>query len=492
MADIEGISSRRGAGATRPRSRPVRARTVATAALVVMALVSVACSRSKSDTATVLGNSTATTATSETSGNTFGTMSQPVCGKAPAGEVNKASDRGITANSIEVGTISDVGFSGAPGLNQELWDASDVFTKWCNSLGGINGRLIKDDKLDAALFNYNQQIIKACGIDFSLVGGGGVFDDTGQKTRLECLLPDVPAYLVTSTARGSDLVAQVTPGPLNSLNFGTARYLADTYPDSVNAVGYLTGNVPTTITNKKQYQEAGAAFGFKTVYDAQYNAAGEPTWVPIAQQIKDKGVKGLYFVGEPQSFGSLIAALAQINYKLDWISAAANQYDPKTLKSAGSALNYENVVVGIGTTPFEATDVPAVKQYEALFDQFLPSSNRKDAALGMNSFSSWLLFAQAAKACGADLTRKCMYDNATKVTKWNGGGIQAPTNVSQDTVAGPCMVNMKASPSGWTIIKWDPTEGVFNCSSQNVVALHGNYGKGVTLQDVGKSMSDLP
>ncbi|HVN50938.1 MAG TPA: ABC transporter substrate-binding protein [Acidimicrobiales bacterium] len=491
MAELEGISKWRGAGSIRGR-RPVRTRTVATVALVVVALLGVACSRSKNDTATVLGNSTATTASTGGSAATFGTMKEPVCGKAPAGETNKATEQGITANSIGVGTISDVGFSGAPGLNQELWDASDVFTKWCNSLGGINGRLIKDDKLDAALFNYNQQIVKACGMDFALVGGGGVFDDTGQKTRLKCLLPDVPAYLVTSTARGSDLTAQVTPGPLNSLNFGTARYLAEKYPDSINAVGYLTGNVPTTITNKNQYEEAGKAFGFKTVYDAQYNAAGEPTWVPIAQQIKDKGVKGLYFVGEPASLGALVAALAQINYKLDWISGAANHYDPKLLKAAGSALGYENVIVGIGTTPFQATDVPAVQQYEALFDQFLPSSTRKQAALGMNSFSAWLLFAQAAKACGANLTRKCMYENATKVTRWDGGGIQAPTNVSQDNVAGPCMVNLKASPSGWTIIKWDPTEGVFNCSSDNVVALHGNYGKGVTLADVGKSMSDLP
>ena len=87
-------------------------------------------------------------------------MKEPVCGKAPAGETNKATGLGVTADQIEVGTISDVGFSGAPGLNQELWDASDVFTKWCNSLGGINGRLIKIDKLDAAVFNYRQQIVE--------------------------------------------------------------------------------------------------------------------------------------------------------------------------------------------------------------------------------------------------------------------------------------------------------------------------------------------
>jgi Periplasmic binding protein len=489
MAELEG--TRRHRGSERDgRAQTRRVRSVAVPALVVLALVSVACSRSKNDTATVLGNSTSTS--TGASADTFGTMADPVCGKAPAGETNKASGLGVTANQIELGTISDVGFSGSPGLDQELWDASDVFTKWCNSLGGINGRLLKIDKLDAALFDYRQQILKACTKDFSLVGGGGVFDDTGQTARLKCLLPDVPAYLVTSEARGADLVAQATPGPLNSLNFGLGRYLAKTYPDSINSVGYLTGNVPTTINNKNQYQEAGKAFGFKTVYDAQYNAAGETTWVPYAQAIKDKGVKGLYFVGEPSAMGQLIAALAQINYKVDWISAAGNAYDPKLLKAAGSALANENVVVGVGTAPFEATDIPAVKQYEDLFNQFLPSSTRKRAALGMNSFSSWLLFAQAAKACGADLTRKCMFENATKVSKWDGGGIQGPSNPSDPSTAGYCFVPMKASPTGWSIVKFDPTVSVFNCSTDNVVALHGDYGKGATLESVGKSMADLP
>ncbi len=93
------------------------------------------------------------------------------------------------------------------------------------------------------------------------------------------MLPDYPAYLVTAEARGADLTTQVTPGPNNELNFGMARYLSAKYPDSVNNVGYLTPNVATTITNKNQYEEAGLKLGFgKAVYDAQYNATGEPTW----------------------------------------------------------------------------------------------------------------------------------------------------------------------------------------------------------------------
>jgi hypothetical protein len=465
------------------------------AVLAVVALLGAACSRSSKDVAT----NTSSTSTTAASGGSlaagkFGTMDEAVCGKAPAGQTNKATGRGVTADEIRLGTIADPGYPGAPGLDQELFDASTVFTKWCNSLGGINGRLIKDDLLDAAVVNYKAKVEQACQQDFALVGGGGVLDNTGQQARLSCLLPDYPAYLVTPEARGADLTIQVTPGPNNSLNFGLARYLVEKYPDAVDHVGYLTGNVSTTITNKDQYEEAGTKLGFgKPVYDAQYNSLGEPTWTPIAQAIASHGVKGLYFVGQPEGFGQLIAALASINYKLDWIAAAGNQYDPKTLATAGSAVSVEPVYVQVGTTPFQLTDVPAVSQYEQLFSTYLPNSTRKQAALGENSFSAWLLFAKAAKACGADLTPKCVYDNAKKVTNWDGGGIQAPSNPSNGLEASPCMVIVKAATgSTWDVIKWDPTSGPFNCDSANVVALHGNYGTGVKLSDVGKSMSDLP
>ena len=489
MANFDGSMSH-GAVAHEPDHRVGWHRSHAVVGLVVLALIAGACSRSGGSTQTQ--STTSVLGTTLTAKGLFGTMTEPVCGQAPSGETNKATEQGVTADSIDLGTISDVGFSGAPGLNQELWDASQVFADWCNSLGGINGRKINIDKLDAALFNYNQVVTQACAKDFTLVGGGGVFDDTGQKTRLSCLLPDFAGFLVTPAARGADLTVQVTPGPNNSLNFGVARFLKEKYPSSIDHVGYLTGNVQTTITNKNQYEEAAKTFGMKTVYDAQYAATGESTWVPIAQAIQQAGVKGLYFVGEPQDFGLLIAALAQINYKLDWISAAANQYDPKTLVSAGNAVISSPVYVGIGTAPFQAADkVKAVKDYQTLFNQFLPSSTRKNAALGMNSFSAWLLFAQAAKACGADLTRKCVYDNARKVTSWEAGGLQAPTNPSDSNTAGDCMAIMLATTSGWTQVPWQQNHGLFNCSPANVVALKGNYGTGVKLSDVGKSLSDL-
>ena len=44
---------------------------------------------------------------------------------------------------------------------------------------------------------------RPAGQDFALVGGGGVFDTTGQTDRLACLLPDFPGYVVS--ARGAGL-----------------------------------------------------------------------------------------------------------------------------------------------------------------------------------------------------------------------------------------------------------------------------------------------
>ncbi len=331
-------------------------RVVAATLAVVLLAVVAGCSRSGSSTTAGTapsGTSAATGSSGAPMNGQFGTITTPVCGKAPSGssatvsaaDVGATTGKnvlGLTASTIRIGTISDVGYSGYPGLNQELYDASDVFVSWCNALGGINGHKIQIDHLDAKLFDYKSVIQTACQQDFSLVGGGGVFDNTGQADRLACLLPDFPGYVVTPEARGSDLQVQATNGGSNSaVMFGLANYLNQTYPSAGQAVGYITANTGTTITNKKQYQEAGASLGWKTVYDTQYNATGEPTWLPFAQAIKDKGVKGLYFVGSAAPLAGLVAALAQIDYKLDWVAGPQNMYDPALVKQAGGALEQQ-------------------------------------------------------------------------------------------------------------------------------------------------------
>jgi hypothetical protein len=468
-------------------------RRVVAVTIAVILIALTACSRSKTESTTNTSASTGSTASGGGApGNgQFGTLTDPVCGKAPAGQTNTASAPGVTADSISIGTISDTGYVGAPGLNQELFDASKAFSDWCNSLGGINGRTIKMNQRDAAIFDYKARILDACASDFALVGGGGVSDGDGQDDRMKCLLPEFPGYSVTPRARGAALQVSALPFPLGAINFGLARYLSEQFPDSVDKVGYLTGNVGSIITNKQQYQEAGTALGFKTVYDEQYNAVGEATWVPFAQAIKDKGVRGLFYVGEPTNLGKLLAALDQIGYKLDWVGGAGNIYDQSLIDSAGAGLSTNTVYTQTAVTPFLAADkVPAVKQYQELLKKYVPSA-KPEAALGLNSFTAWLLWAQSAKACGADLTRKCLLEKGSSTTTWDGGGLSALANPSQTTQPPACISFQKATADGFSLINWQSEDGVYNCNPANVVDLKADYGKPAALADVGKTEADV-
>ena len=462
-------------------------------AIVLLAglLAASGCSRSSTSSNTGLGGSSSTTVapgSANVADANFGTL-HDVCGPNKTGKALTASDRGVTPSQISLTTISDPGFVGRPGLDQELFDASTVFTKWCNSLGGINGRKIKDNLRDAALTNYKQKVLEGCSTDFAMVGGGGVFDDAGQSARLNCLLPDYPGYVVSSQARGADLVVQAIPNALDNVNVGSDRYVAATFPTSTSKVGYLTGNIPATMLTKGQFQEAGKQLGWKTIYDAQYNAAGESTWTPFAQAVASKGVKGLVFVGEPCNLAKLEQAFSTIGYYPDWILVTSNFYDKSLITQGGSAL--KNTYVALLNPPYTSTaQVPGLAKYFALFQKYLPNG-KSQAVLGLDSFSAWLLFARAAQECGVDLTRKCVYDHAKAITSWDGGGLTAPANPGKG-LEPTCYTVMKAEPSGFTIAGVKTNNGPYNCDPKNAVTLKGNYGHGTTLASVGKSMADLP
>lgn len=452
------------------------------AVLCVAALVAGACGRS--DEGAEENDGSTTTAAANAASADFGTLKQ-VC---QDGDPSGAPDQAVTATEVRVGTISDPGFSGRPGLNQEMFDAADVFVKWCNDNGGINGRKIKLDKLDAAITQYKPRILEACEQDFMLVGGGGVLDDTGTKDRIECLLPQIPGYVVSAEAREADLQVQPVPNGIHSYAVGDFRWIEEQHPDAVSKVAALTGELPAVVLVHKQGIEAAKKLGWNIVYDGRYNVAGEPTWVPIAQNLKSRGAKGLLWTGEPENLGKLIAALGQIDYQLDFIRADANHYDARLIDQAGPTL--ANTYVRSVFHPFEAADEnPATQRYLELFEKYLPNGKAK-ALLGMQAFSAWLLWATAASKCGNDLTRRCVYDEAEKIHEWTGGGLHAVQDPGANT-ASECFSVLQATPDGFEPADVDANEGIYNCDPENVMTLTGDYGESVTLEDVGKTLDDL-
>ncbi|MBI2709236.1 MAG: ABC transporter substrate-binding protein [Actinobacteria bacterium] len=468
-----------------PSRQPRRA---ALAVVVAAGLVAVSCGRPSGQTEQGGGDQSSSSTTAGGSGTgpgDFGTLE----GLCRGGNAGGSTAQGVTSDSIKIATFSDIGFAGRPGLNQELFDAAEVFSKWCNAAGGINGRKIVVQERDAKLFEYKQRVIESCAEDFMMVGGGGVFDDTGQNERLRCLLPDIAGYVVQPKARGADLEVQSVPSPLNAQSIGVYQYLARRFPGSGSAVGYLTGNIPATLTVKNQAQEAAKqGLGFKTVYDERYTPTGEATWTPFAQGMKTKGVKGLVYVGEPENLAKLEQAMASVGFTPQWVVAGPNNYDQILVKTGGGAV--KRTFMQVNFVPFEeASKSPALQQYLDLFARYKPSGKAR-AVLGVQAFSAWLIFAKAAGACGANLTRRCVYDNAKKLRDWNAGGLSAPQRVDQQKTS-QCYTVVEASGDGFDVMDVKPTDGLFRCDPKSVVTLKGDYGTGARLADVGRSMSDL-
>jgi hypothetical protein len=449
---------------------------------LALVMVAAACGRSDDKGG---GDKTTTTTKADAQSASFGSLTD-VC---QTGKPTGSPAQGVTPTEIKVATFSDVGFAGRPGLDQEFFDTADVFSSWCNDRGGINGRKIVVDKRDAALTQVKAQMATSCAEDFMTVGGGAVLDQDGVKTRLECVMPDVSGFVVSPEARGADLVAQPVPNDLKTQPSGDLKWLQKKFPDAVDHYGVLTGDVATTRITANQSKEIANGLGWKNVYDDVYPSLGPTSWTPYAQALKDKGVKGLIWVGEPEFLGKLLEAMSNIGYSPEFIKTDANHYDQKLITAGGPAIK-DNIYIRSAFYPFEAAKSgTATQQYLDAFAQYKPDGKNK-TYLGLQAFSAWLLFAQAAKECGNDVTRKCVYDNAKKVTEWTGGGLHAKTNPNSGK-AGECFLLEKATPSGFETVDVQANDGVFNCNPKNVVVLKGDYGKGVTLADVGKTINDL-
>ncbi|MDH6217916.1 ABC transporter substrate-binding protein [Streptomyces pseudovenezuelae] len=236
-------------------------------------------------------------------------------------------------------------------------------------------------------------------------------------------------------------------------------------------------------------KEGIGGLGGKVTYSDLYPAAGVSDWTPYAQSIKTKGVKGLVFLGDSASLAKLEQALSNLGHAPDWIDANSNAYGPAFLQLAGPALaKQHNYAELSATAPLESASAnPATQQVIDLFKKYAPAKAVTYPVL--RAFSAWLLFATAARDC-ATVTRRCVYDNAVEQTEWTGGGLQAPADLSKNNIPPKCYSIVEATPKGWRAAGFRPDDGAYRCDAP-AYKYKGDYGKPMTLADVGKSLSDL-
>ncbi|WP_308165116.1 ABC transporter substrate-binding protein [Nocardia noduli] len=410
----------------------------------------------------------------------------PVCRD---GNPTRASTRGVTADTIRVGVFTDFGFT----KNPEFIDAAMAFASWCNARGGIEGRRIEVSVRDTNLTEVRQRMLRSCDEDFAIVGGGAGLDALGVRERLNCLLPSFPAQVVQPRSVGADLEFSASPTalPRHDIYTGFRHWLVkEAYPASIGKIGFVTADSPVSKVLADKGRESFQALGATIVYDDPHPIVGMTNWMPIAQTIKDRGVRGLVFNGEPSQLAKLEQALTTLGHRPDWIDATNNNYSPTFLEDAGASIGFQNNVADLGgVVPFEkAETVTATHQVKAIFDEYAPNTRMSFPQL--RAISAWLLFAMSAAECGDDLTRRCLYDAASSETSWTAGGLQGRIDLSNPLVPKSCFNVEQATTEGWRPADFTPDTGLFRCNIP-LYKFRTDYGSPMTLADVGKTLSDL-
>jgi ABC-type branched-subunit amino acid transport system substrate-binding protein len=413
----------------------------------------------------------ATASAASTAGGTFGTLASP-CG---GGSARGATDQGVTDTTITIGHGDDRGFTGSPGLNHEMGDATTALIKWCNDQGGINGRKIVGKFYDAKITEANNVTTDACSSVFMLVGEGWALDSAAEQTRVRCNLVATEGFSVSPEFANGPMQYQGVPNPADVNPASSFAQMAKLYPDKVKKAALYTSTLATQNYSEQKAIEASKKFGWNWLDCTQKtNYTGEPDYRPFMQKLKDCGAEVVYTAQSPGPplFNALQAA-NQVGFQPIWLGET-NLYTQDFAK-----FNRNNVVHNfysrLAFIPTElAAQVPAVQKYIDIV-----KANGGDVnTLGEQSASSFLLWATAAKACGSTLTRQCMVDKLSAVKDWTAGGLHAPTNPGEN-LPPSCGLLVKLQGSSWEQA-YPEKKATFDCSPTYPVRLSGPV-TGVTL-----------
>ena len=374
------------------------------------------------------------------------------------GSASGATDHGVTDTTILIGGGDDRGYAASLGLNITQTDTLSAFVEKCNELGGINGREVLVELYDAKIIEVSYVWLDACPRMFMMVAEGFAVDSLGEETRVQCELAHIPTYTVSAAAAHGPMMIQPVPNPSDRNPLSMASYIAETYPDSIAKSGTMYGNFAATIEAKDKTLSSYPPLGFEFIANLEYNIVGEDDWTPFVLELKNAGVEHIYFTGTCLPNYQAFRAAASVNSFDAIYTTDANFYE-NSCREANSDGVMNNTYVRMAFIPFEERNyAPGVNDYLELMEE----KGGEGALLGMQAASAFLLWATAAKACGSNLTRSCVLEEAAKIDEWSGGGMHVASDPGVNEPP-PCGIVIELV--GTTYERIFPTEpGTYECN----------------------------
>lgn len=387
--------------------------------VVVVALLLAACSSSKTPSAASSSSSTTTTPT---------TSSQPATGGA--------ASPGVTSTSVTVGQVDDLSLP-ISGLFKGAEDGTQAYFDYVNSLGGVNGRMIKLDAQDSlysdgTVANDTSAQIKN---DFALVGGFSL-DDAAEEPLVAAAKMPVVAYPLDPDL--GNLPTSYSPFPNADSDVPTTifKVLKKKFPAQIKHVGILWANATaSTAVAEKAFERGATSQGFKIVYDAGFSPS-QTTFLANVLTMKSKGVQMFFTQQLPDAYAATVAKeMAQQNFQP--INVEEDAYTSNLISEGGSAVNGMYLTAGFALYLGTDASLPAVQLFTKWMNKADPKANFELEALF--GWASAELFVDGLRNAGSPPTRAGLEAALDKVTSFNAGGLLSTGNPAQNIPA-PCVV----------------------------------------------------
>jgi len=241
----------------------------------------------------------------------------------PPGGNGGATDVGVTATSLTVGTIADQ--SGPqPGLFDGAIAGVRAYFAYVNSTGGVHGRTLKTKVVDSQLqcnatTNAYESLVDET---FASVGGIQLYDNCGAAVlREHPEWPDV-SFALNPEHSAAPSTFQVQPSVPGGRP-GPALAFAKAFPEVKKAVGAMYPDVAGARAQWDQYRQTIEANGFEVVYEAVVS----PTQVDYTQ----------YVIAMRQAGVQMVVMLNSAINNAKFVNAAIQQrWSPKVIQAQGT------------------------------------------------------------------------------------------------------------------------------------------------------------
>jgi branched-chain amino acid transport system substrate-binding protein len=406
------------------------------------------------------GTGTAGTGTAGT-GFTTGTTSGPLADcHAPA----TPTDTGVSKDTIKIGLVAAINgaFRGQFDAN---WQAVDAYFKMINAEeGGICGRklqlYIRDDQGNAQQdLTAARELAEDVGI-FAFVGSISAPDsDTGvSRVSHDHKIPDVGfplTYERSSNRYTFGVPGQVTKDVTGEGQSGT-RYLNSLYKIKQVAVLWvgeaLVSKANAWVFEASALKNSGEPPTIKVCYERETSVLDtnfDSYAIAISQHCPvSGGPLAVYTTMENNSNIKLAQSMKGQDVKYAYFSPTFTSYLPSFVRddTGHARTETEGAYIAVPQIPFERCSGPDSKgrpvppcshpelsRYVTALARYVPNF-KAPGSWGGPGWGEAALFVEAAKLCGAQLTRTCVLQKLNTIKNFSANGFVSPTTPSDHLI----------------------------------------------------------